>query len=71
MINDNKQQKLSDSTNTAITYSECYAQVFLGDCLEQHEHVKSGSVDLILTDLPYGIITMKENAGNYKKLNTG
>lgn len=45
---------LQNSTNTAITYSECYAQVFLGDCLEQHEHIKSGSVDLILTDLPYG-----------------
>jgi site-specific DNA-methyltransferase (adenine-specific) len=62
---------LQNSTNPAITYSECYAQVFLGDCLEQHKHIKSGSVDLILTDLPYGIITMKENAGNYKKLNTG
>ena len=46
--NDNK------PTAPAITYSECYAQVFLGDCLEQHEHIKSGSVDLILTDLPYG-----------------
>ena len=44
----------NNSTSTAITYSECYAQVFLGDCLEQHEHIKSGSVDLILTDLPYG-----------------
>jgi len=44
-------------TTPAITYSECYAQVFLGDCLEQHEHIKSGSVDLILTDLPFG--TMK------------
>ena len=41
-------------TAPAITYSECYAQVFLGDCLEQHENIKSGSVDLILTDLPYG-----------------
>ena len=41
-------------TTPAITYSECYAQVFLGDCLEQHENIKSGSVDLILTDLPYG-----------------
>lgn len=46
-----------NSTTPAITYSDCYAQVFLGDCLEQHEHIKSGSVDLILTDLPFG--TMK------------
>ena len=44
-------------TTPAITYSECYAQVFLGDCLEQHENIKSGSVDLILTDLPYGTVT--------------
>jgi len=70
MTNDNKQQKLSDSTDTAIAYSTCYAQVFLGDCLKQHEHIKSGSVDLILTDLPYGVVKMKESAGNYKVLNT-
>lgn len=29
-------------------------EIYLGDCLEQHQHIKSGSVDLILTDLPYG-----------------
>lgn len=28
MTKDNKQQKLSDSTNTDITYSECYVQPF-------------------------------------------
>ena len=55
----------NNSTNTAITYSECYAQVFLGDCLEQHEHIKSGSVDLILTDLPYG--TIKGLGGDIEK----
>ena len=51
-----KIESTNDNTPTtpAITYSECYAQVFLGDCLEQHENIKSGSVDLILTDLPYG-----------------
>jgi len=42
-----------------------------GDCLVESDKIQSGSVDLILTDLPYGIIAMKENAGNYKKLNTG
>ena len=52
-------------TTPAITYSECYAQVFLGDCLEQHEHIKSGSVDLILTDLPYG--TIKGLGGDIEK----
>jgi site-specific DNA-methyltransferase (adenine-specific) len=45
-------------TNTAITYSECYAQVFsrlfLGDCLIESDKIETGSVDLILTDLPYG-----------------
>ena len=48
--------EITNTTEPQIAYSECYAQVFLGDCLEQHEHIKSGSVDLILTDLPYGTI---------------
>ena len=30
------------------------AQVFLGDCLIESDKIESGSVDLILTDLPYG-----------------
>ena len=29
-------------------------KLYKGDCLEQHKHIKDGSVDLILTDLPYG-----------------
>ena len=45
-------------TIPAITYSECYAQVFsrlfFGDCLIESDKIESGSVDLILTDLPYG-----------------
>lgn len=48
---------------TAITYSECYAQVFsrlfLGDCLIESDKIESGSVDLILTDLPYGTTACK------------
>ena len=48
----------NNSTNPPITYSECYAQVFsrlfFGDCLIESEKIESGSVDLILTDLPYG-----------------
>lgn len=56
---------IQNNTTPAITYSECYAQVFLGDCLEQHEHIKSGSVDLILTDLPYG--TIKGLGGDIEK----
>jgi len=58
MNKDNKQQKLSDTTEPQIAYSECYAQVFsrlfFGDCLIESDKIESGSVDLILTDLPYG-----------------
>ncbi len=28
--------------------------LYHGDCLEQSDNIKDGSVDLILTDLPYG-----------------
>ena len=47
---------LQNSTNPAITYSECCAQVFLGDCLIESDKIESGSVDLILTDLPFGTV---------------
>jgi len=53
-----KSTDLENTTAPAITYSECYAQVFsrlfLGDCLIESDKIESGSVDLILTDLPYG-----------------
>jgi len=53
-----KSKNDNNSTNPAITYSECYAQVFyrlfFGDCLVESDKIESGSVDLILTDLPYG-----------------
>jgi len=42
---------------TAIEQNRCYAQVFLGDCLIESDKIESGSVDLILTDLPYGTVT--------------
>jgi len=45
-------------------------KLYNGDCLIESDKIKSGSVDLILTDLPYGIIKMKESSGNYTKLNT-
>jgi DNA modification methylase len=51
---------MNEITNTdkpQIAYSECYAQVFLGDCLIESDKIESGSVDLILTDLPYGTVT--------------
>ena len=49
----------NNSTNPAITYSECYAQVFLGDCLELYKNIEPKSIDLILTDLPYGTTACK------------
>ena len=65
---------LQDTTTPPLAYSECYAQVFshlfFGDCLIESDKIQSGSVDLILTDLPYGVVKMKESAGNYKVLNT-
>lgn len=44
--------------------------LYNGDCLIESDKIQSGSVDLILTDLPYGVVKMKESAGNYKVLNT-
>lgn len=44
--------------------------LYNGDCLIESDRIESGSVDLILTDLPFGVVKMKENAGNYKVLNT-
>ena len=45
-------------------------KLYKGDCLIESDKIESGSVDLILTDLPYGVIKMKEKSGNYTKLNT-
>ena len=52
-------ESTNDNTPTtpAITYSECYAQVFshlfFGDCLIESDKIESGSVDLVVTDPPY------------------
>ena len=46
--------EITNTDKPQIAYSECYAQVFLGDCLIESDKIESGSVDLILTDLPYG-----------------
>jgi len=42
-----------------------------GDCLRENEKIESGSVDLILTDLPYGTVggKMKDKTGKYKQIN--
>ena len=45
--------------------------LYLGDCLQESDKIQSGSIDLIVTDLPYGTVggSMKENTGKYKIIN--
>jgi site-specific DNA-methyltransferase (adenine-specific) len=66
--------ELTHTTEPQIAYSECYAQVFsrlfLGDCLIESDKIESGSVDLILTDLPYGNMNGAELDG-WKNNKTG
>ena len=63
MTNDNKQQKLSDSTDTAIAYSTCYVQC--GDNLELLKTQPNESVNMIYCDILYGT---GRNFGNYQDL---
>lgn len=35
------------------------ATLYRGDCLEEMQHIESGSVDLVLTDPPYGTTACK------------
>ena len=52
------QDQIKIKPDTAIAQNRCYAQVFsrlfFGDCLIESDKIETGSVDLILTDLPYG-----------------
>lgn len=70
----NGTQNLDNAQSGQITIGECYKLPFLslfnGDCLIKSDNIKSGSADLILTDLPYGTMKMKDKSGNYTKLNT-
>ena len=34
-------------------------ELYLGDCLEEMKRIPEGSVDLVLTDLPYGTTACK------------
>ena len=40
--------------------------LYNGDCLIESDKIESGSVDLILTDLPYGVVKMKEKSGKLR-----
>lgn len=59
MTNDNKQQKLTDSTDTAIAYSTCCAPVtsvvYNEDCLEGLKRFSDNYFNLAIVDPPYGI----------------
>ena len=43
-------------------------KLYKGDCLIESDKIESGSVDLILTDLPYGIMQPNHNGIAYKKM---
>ena len=63
--------EFDNTENEALSIARVsHSTVYLGDCLIESDKIESGSVDLILTDLPYGVVKMKESAGNYKVLNT-
>ena len=64
MTKDNKQQELSDSTDTAIAYSTCYVQC--GDNLELLKSQPNESVNMIYCDILYGT---GRNFGDYQDLN--
>ena len=55
--------------NPQLPMTACYAQVFsrlfFGDCLIESDNIESGSVDLILTDLPYGTMEGQSKTGIY------
>ena len=67
MTEDNKQQKLSDSTDTAIAYSGCYVQpfseVFNEDCVQVMKRYPDKFFDLAIVDPPYGIDINNQSQG--------
>ena len=40
-------------------------ELYNGDCLIESDKIESGSVDLILTDLPYGTMEGQSKTGIY------
>jgi site-specific DNA-methyltransferase (adenine-specific) len=71
MTKDNKKQKLSDSTDTAIAYSTCYVQpfseVFNEDCIQVMKRYPDKFFDLAVVDPPYGIGAGKRVGTTYKE----
>ena len=60
-----KSTDLQDTTNPAITYSECYQQCFCSDNLELMKTIESNTIDLIYCDILYGT---GRNFGDYQDL---
>ena len=58
--------KFDNTENEALSIARVsHSTVYLGDCLIESDKIESGSVDLILTDLPYG--TIKGLGGDIEK----
>ena len=70
MTKDNKLQKLSDNTEPAIAYSECYRLPFLSlfhaDCMEIMKQYPDKYFDLAIVDPPYGILNKTARGGDHK-----
>jgi len=75
MTNDNKQQKLSDSTDTAIAYSTCCVSgavskdgisLIHGDCLQALRGYGDNHFKVAIVDPPYGINAGKMTMGSGK-----
>jgi len=60
----------TDTTPINYTTGLCtgFSRLFFGDCLIESDKIESGSVDLILTDLPYG--NMKNAPSTWDKTKT-
>lgn len=62
---------LQNSTNpklhSPIYYAQVFSRLYLGDCLIESDKIENGSVDLILTDLPYG--NMNTDGGRKLRIN--
>ena len=54
MTNNTSTPELSESTDTAISYSNCYQQCFLSDNMDLMKTIESNTIDLIYCDILYG-----------------
>lgn len=61
-----KEQYLNEAPNSALHKTDVSrSTLFHGDCLIESDKIQSGSVDLILTDLPYGTMEGQSKTGIY------